>query len=167
MRTLFSSLVTTLACLALFNTGLAQGLKQDLFSGLSPFAQAQPKTEVTSALVARDQPGTVILQIKLVMPNGVNTYSMDPKLPKPTRVLLALPDGWSALDTAFTADPPPKKSFDEVLGQDPRVFPHALAQEQQPDSRHRIDVRGDARGELLVLQRRIRRSRQRAQAGRH
>jgi len=119
MRHMF---VSVLATLVLSTAAFGQGLQKDLFSLKGPVAQAQGQTEVSSALVPTEQAGVLTLQVKLVMPEGVNTYSMDPKLPKPTRITVVLPNGWKALDQDFTADPPPKKSFDEVFGQEMEKF---------------------------------------------
>jgi len=119
MRHMF---VSVLAMLVFSTAAFGQGLQKELFSLNGPVAQAQGKTEVSSALAPTEQAGVLTLQVKLVMPKGVNTYSMDPKLPKPTRITIVLPDGWKALDQDFTADPPPKKSFDEVFGQEMEKF---------------------------------------------
>lgn len=129
MRHAFASLLTALSFAVLTWTGplltgpvFGQDISGDLFLPAKPTAQGQEKTEVTSALAPTEQAGIVALQVKLVLPKGVNTYSMDPNLPKPTKIFVTLPDGWAEVEKEFTADPPPKKSFDEVFGQEMEKF---------------------------------------------
>ena len=126
MHQLFTSLVMSLACLICCSSGFAQADRPSLFSKPLLQAQAQPETKVSSVLVAGSEPGVVTLQVRLDLPKGVNTYSMDPSLPKPTRITITLPAGWSELDKGFTADPPPKKGFDEVFGQEMEKFYDAV-----------------------------------------
>jgi len=122
MRTLFGSMGLMLAWLAMWNTGFGQDASAGLFSKRLQLVQAQPKTEVTTALAAGDQPGILTLQIKLVLPRGANTYSMSPELPKPTKVVVEIPQGWSELEKEYTSDPPPTKSFDEVFQREMEKF---------------------------------------------
>lgn len=122
MRDLFTSVVMTLACLAIGNSAFAQGERPNLFTLPRLQAVAAPETEVTTALIAGKEPGVITLQIRIDLPKGVNTYSMNPDLPKPTRVKVSLPDGWTELDKQFSTDPAPKKEFDEAFGKELEKF---------------------------------------------
>ncbi|WP_437226470.1 cytochrome c biogenesis protein CcdA [Planctomicrobium sp. SH661] len=121
MRPIFASLLTALL-FSFASAAIAQDLKGDLFPPRDNVAAGKSKTEVTSALAPTDQPGVVTLQVRLVMPEGVNTYSMDPSLPKPTKITISLPAGWAEVDPGYTPNPPPKKGFDEVFGQEMEKF---------------------------------------------
>lgn len=102
----------------------AQEPGRNLFQLQGGIGQVEPKakTEVTAALVPTDKPTTVTLQVKLALPDGANTYSQNPDLPKPTRITVDGADGWTALDKEFTPDHPPKKEFDENFGMEVEKF---------------------------------------------
>ncbi|WP_437187208.1 cytochrome c biogenesis protein CcdA [Planctomicrobium sp. SH668] len=117
MRHLFLIVLTTLA---LTSPVSAQGLGKGLFDLSDSVAKPaqQAETKVTAVLAPAKEAGVVLLQINLVLPEGVNTYSMDPELPKPTKITVDLPDGWTSLEKGFRSDPLPKKSFDEAFGKE-------------------------------------------------
>ncbi|HWL07557.1 MAG TPA: cytochrome c biogenesis protein CcdA [Planctomicrobium sp.] len=81
---------------------------------LQGFSSAKP--EVSAVLVPTGRPGEVQLQVKLVLPSGGNSYSMDPSFAKPTKITLE-ETGWKAVDGSYGINPPPKKEHDEIFDQ--------------------------------------------------
>lgn len=108
--------------MSLSSSTWGQEIKGDLYPPRDSFAQGKAKPEVTAAIVPTEAVGVVTLQVKVTLPEGVNTYSMSPDLPKPTRIILTLPEGWSEVDKDYKSDPPPKKEFDESFGQEMEKF---------------------------------------------
>ncbi len=94
----------------------AQDGTSSLFQLKEPVSQgfAAPQVEVSAILVPTGQPGMVQLQVKMVLPPGGNSYSMDPSFPKPTKITLK-DTGWTAVDPGYGINPPPKKEHDEIF----------------------------------------------------
>ena len=111
-----------LLALCLTSTTWGQEIKGELYPPRDTLAQGKPKTEVSAAIVPTEAVGVITLQVKVDLPEGVNTYSMSPDLPKPTRILFTLPDGWSEVDKEFKSDPAPKKEYDEAFEQEMEKF---------------------------------------------
>lgn len=74
--------------------------------------------EVSAILKADKQPGVVVFELTLTIPDGANSYSMAKDFPKPTIIELSGIDGWRALDQQFTLSPKPKRAFDEVFSKE-------------------------------------------------
>lgn len=122
MRHVFATLFATAV---LYSALLGQGATGPVYAQGSAFGK-KPNFELHTALIAGEKADVAVLQVRIDLAEGVNTYSMSPKLPKPTKITLTLPAGWQELDKAYETDPPPEKGFDEVFGQEMEKFYHAV-----------------------------------------
>jgi len=111
MRSLLAGLVS-LFCLASSVTAQDGGL--NLFQLQTPAVSqvTASKVEIGAILVPTTQAGIVQLQVRMIIPEGMNSYSMDPSFAKPTKIALE-ETGWKMVDGAYGITPPPKKEHDD------------------------------------------------------
>jgi len=120
MRRVLVCLLTTVAFSA---AAFAQDLEVDFFQAArkpaaEQVAQVKIKTDVAAAFIETDTPNEVELQVRLTIPVGLNSYSMNPDVPKPTKILFEKPEGWKDASKDWTCDPTPKKSYDSYYEQE-------------------------------------------------
>lgn len=119
MRSTLSALTLLLA---VGTWALSQDSGGNLFELGESLGEAKSKkVDVTAVLTDGGQPGTVNVQIQVVLPPGANTYSQDPGFAKPTKIAVTAP-GWSPLGKGFAPDHPPKQGYDELFDQEVGKF---------------------------------------------
>ncbi|MCA9045313.1 MAG: thioredoxin family protein [Planctomycetaceae bacterium] len=84
--------------------------------------QEQAEADVKAALSETDDSGVVLLQVRLTVPPGANTYSQDPSFAKPTKITVTTPAGLTPLGEGFVPDHPPKVAFDANFDKDVEKF---------------------------------------------
>ncbi|WP_437222760.1 protein-disulfide reductase DsbD family protein [Planctomicrobium sp. SH661] len=82
--------------------------------GLAEGASDGVEPEVSATLVPTGRPNEVQLQIKLILPDGVNSYSLDDGFSKPTQIVLKAA-GWKEVDSSFNIHPAPEREFDHTF----------------------------------------------------